>query len=66
MLLIDKKGFEGILIVMKEDDMKLQYRHSNHGLFSENYLNEVLPGREIWSQIEKEAKRAFEQILKIY
>ena len=46
--------------------MKIQYAHSNHGLFSEDYLDEVLPGRPIWTQLEEEAKDAFKQIQKIY
>jgi len=51
---------------MPQDDVKIQYAHSNHGLFSEDYLDEVLPGRGIWTQIEDEAKLAFEQIRHIY
>ena len=46
--------------------MKIQYAHSNHGLCTGHYLNDILPELEIWTEIEEEAKAAFKRIQKLY
>ncbi len=46
--------------------MKIQYAHSNHGLFADHYLNDILPELDVWAEIEEEAKDAFERIQKLY
>ncbi len=40
--------------------------HRNHYLFSDHYLNEVLPGQPIWREVEAEARLALAAIKKLY
>jgi len=44
----------------------IQYRHSNHGLFADHYLNDILPEQKIWTEIEEAARDAFKRIQKLY
>lgn len=51
---------------MSKEGETTKYRHSNHGLFADHYLNDILPEQEIWTQIEDEARAAFVRIEAIY
>jgi len=40
--------------------------HRNHYLFSDHFLNEVLPGRDVWLESEAEARQALAAIAELY
>ena len=51
---------------MPQDDVTIQYAHSNHGLFADHYLNDILPELDVWTEIEERAKDVFKRIQKFY
>lgn len=40
--------------------------HRNHLLFSDYYLNEVLPHQAVWREAEAEAEQTFVALAKLY
>ena len=40
--------------------------HRNHYLFSDHFLNEVLPGQDVWCESEAEARKALDAIIELY
>jgi type I restriction-modification system DNA methylase subunit len=40
--------------------------HRNHYLFSDHFLNEVLPGQDVWRESEAEARKALDAIVELY
>jgi len=40
--------------------------HQNHGLFSDNYLNEVLPERQAWKALAAEARPVLDAIAQVF
>lgn len=50
----------------QDGERKIQYAHSNHGLFADHYLKDILPELDIWNTINEEAEEVFNQIQKLY
>ena len=40
--------------------------HRNHYLFSDHFLNQVLPGQHVWRESEAEARQALDAIAELY
>ena len=40
--------------------------HCNHYLFSDHFLNQVLPGQHVWRESEAEARQALDAIAELY
>jgi len=40
--------------------------HRNHYLFSDHFLNQVLPGQDVWRESEAEARQALDGIVELY
>jgi len=40
--------------------------HRNHYLFSDHFLNQVLPGQDVWLESEAEARQALDAIVELY
>jgi len=55
-----------LTLPLRQDSGQALETHRNHFLFSDHYLNEVLPHQAVWREVEAEAEKALAAITELY